>query len=70
MQAHKYLSYLEIVTQRGCEKSCKVAIINPLLTIGNSLKKQKTLYKVLMPSINPPYKFLWELMTHICVIGW
>ncbi len=28
--------------------------INPLPTIGNSLKKQKSLYKVLTPSINPP----------------
>ncbi len=28
-------------------------------TIGNSLKKQKSLYKVLTPSIKPPYKFLW-----------
>ncbi len=33
--------------------------INPLPTIGNSLKKQKSLYKVLTPSIKPPYKFLW-----------
>ncbi len=43
---------------------------NPLPTIENSLKQQKSLYKVLTPSIKPPYKFLWELMTHICVIGW
>ncbi len=28
--------------------------LNPLLTIGNSLKKQKSLYKVLTPSIKPP----------------
>ncbi len=27
---------------------------NPLLTIGNSLKKQKSMYKVLTPSIKPP----------------
>ncbi len=27
--------------------------INPLPTIGNSLKKQKSLYKVLAPSIKP-----------------
>ncbi len=27
--------------------------VNPLLTIGNSLKRQKSLYKVLTPSINP-----------------
>ncbi len=27
--------------------------INPLPTIGNSLKKQKSLYKVLTPSIKP-----------------
>ncbi len=34
-------------------------------------KKQESIYKVLKPSINinPPYIFLWELMTHICVIG-
>ncbi len=31
---------------------------NPLPTIGNGLKKQKSLYKVLTPSIKPPYKFL------------
>ncbi len=37
---------------------------------GHGLKKQKSVYKVLTPSIKPPYKFLWELMTHICVIGW
>ncbi len=30
------------------------AVFNPLPTIGNSLKKQKSLYKVLMPSIKPP----------------
>ncbi len=30
---------------------------NPLPTIGNSLKKQKSLYKVLTPSIKPLYKF-------------
>ncbi len=33
--------------------------IKPLLTIGNSLKKQKSLYKVLTPSIKRPYIFLW-----------
>ncbi len=33
--------------------------INPLLTTGNSLKKQKSLYNVLTPSTKPPYKFLW-----------
>ncbi len=33
--------------------------VNPLPTIGNSLKKQKSLYKLLTPSIKPPYKFLW-----------
>ncbi len=27
--------------------------VDPLLTIGNSLKKQKSLYKVLTPSIKP-----------------
>ncbi len=32
---------------------------NPLLTIGNSLKKQKSLYKVLTPNIKPLFKFLW-----------
>ncbi len=31
--------------------------VNPLPTIGNSLRKQKSLYKVLMPSIKPP--ILW-----------
>ncbi len=30
-----------------------------LPSIGNSLKKQKSLYKVLTLSIKPPYKFLW-----------
>ncbi len=29
-------------------------ILNPLPTIGSSLKKQKSLYKVLTPSIKPP----------------
>ncbi len=36
-----------------------MSMVNPLPTIGNSLKKQKSLYKVLTPSIKPPYKFLW-----------
>ncbi len=47
--------------------------VNPLPTIGNSLKKQKSLYKVLTPSIKPPiihFIGLWELMMHICIIGW
>ncbi len=50
-----------------------IVFINPLPTIGNSLKKQKSLYKVLTPSIKPPIYILmglWELMKHICVIGW
>ncbi len=34
-------------------------VVNPLPTIGNSLNKQRTLYKVLTPSIKRPYKFLW-----------
>ncbi len=29
-------------------------LLNPLPTIGNSLKKQKSLYKVLTPSIKLP----------------
>ncbi len=33
---------------------CKLLSINPLPTIGNSLKKQKSLYKVLMPCIKSP----------------
>ncbi len=32
---------------------------NPLPTIGNGLKKQKSMYKVLTPSIKPPYNLLW-----------
>ena len=39
-------------------------------TIRNSLKKQKSLYKESTTSIKTPYKFIWELMTHKCVIGW
>ncbi len=31
----------------------------PYTPYRNSLKKQKSMYKVLTPSINPPYKFLW-----------
>ncbi len=31
----------------------------PLPTIGNSLEKHKSLYKVLAPSIKSPYKLLW-----------
>ncbi len=34
-------------------------LINSLQPIGNSLKEHKSLYKVLTPSIKPPYKFLW-----------
>ncbi len=33
--------------------------LNPLPTIGNSLKKQKSLYKVLTPSIKPPYIYYY-----------
>ncbi len=41
------------------------ACINPLLTIGNSLKKQKSLYKVLMPNIKPPiYKYYGLMGAH------
>ncbi len=36
---------------------------NPLPTTGNSLKKQKSMYKVLTPSIKP-YKFLWLMGAH------
>ncbi len=43
--------------------SC-VPHFNPLPTIGNSLEKQKTQYKVLTPSIKPPYEFLWALGAH------
>ncbi len=38
---------------------CPFFYYNSFLSIGNSLKKQKSLYKVLTPSIKPPYKFLW-----------
>ncbi len=30
-----------------------IPMVNPLLTIGNSLKKQESLYKVLMPVLTP-----------------
>ena len=43
---------------------------NPLPTIRNSLKKQKSLYEVLTPSIKTPIKIhmgLWELTGHILV---
>ncbi len=40
-------------------KTHTLPCFNPLPTIGNSLKKQKSLYKVLTPSIRSPYKFLW-----------
>ncbi len=43
--------------------------INPLPTIGNSVKKQKSLYKVLMPSIKPPYKFLWAYGSYASLVG-
>ncbi len=33
------------------EVPVKIYLINPLPTIGNSLKKQKSLYKVLTPNI-------------------
>ncbi len=36
---------IDLVSQYG---------VNPLPTIGNSLKKQKSLYKVLTPSSKPP----------------
>ncbi len=36
------------------ETNITMNLINPLPTIGNNLKKQKSLYKVLMPSIKLP----------------
>ncbi len=39
-----------------------VECFNPLPTIENSLKKQKSMYKVLMPSINPPHTNSYGLM--------
>ncbi len=36
-----------------CEDTSIHLIVNSLPTIGNSLKKQKSLYKVLTPSIKP-----------------
>ncbi len=36
--------------------------INPLPTIGNSLKKQKSLYKVSTPSIKAPIQIYYGLM--------
>ncbi len=41
-------------TPPGCHYIHKHNPINPLPTIGNSLKKHKTLYKVLTPSIKIP----------------
>ncbi len=46
------------------KRSWWFCVLNPLPTIGNSLKKQENLYKVVTPSIKPPYKFLWELITY------
>ncbi len=42
-------------------------LINPLPTIRNSLKKQKSLYKVLSPSIKPPNKFLLAYGSSWCI---
>ncbi len=41
----------------GNEATCICAVEpgNPLPTIGNSLKKLKSLYKVLTPSIKPKF---------------
>ncbi len=49
-----------------CVELPVVDLVNPLPTIGNSLKKQKSLYKVLTPSIKPPYKFLWAYGSSWC----
>ncbi len=45
-------------------KNCEIETLNPLPTVGNSLTKQKSLYKVLTPGIKP-LMGLWELMTHM-----
>ncbi len=37
---------------------------NPLPTVGNSLKKQKSLYKVLTPSIKPHINFYGPMGAH------
>ncbi len=50
-------------------------IINPIHPIGNSLKKQKSMYIVLTPVLNPLYKIhklmgiLWAHMGAIGLIG-
>ncbi len=53
---------------RGGEGRGNLSPFNPLPTIGNSLKKQKSLYKVLHLVLNPHINS-YELMTHICVIA-
>ncbi len=64
--------------REGASEGRRRETINPLPTIGNSLKKQKSLYKVLTPSIKPMHHInLYGLMDmgahdtymYICVIG-
>ncbi len=66
------LAHTHSLTDRPTTITMQCTRVNPLPTIGNSLKKQKSQYKVLTPGINPHINSmgLWELMTHICVIGW
>ncbi len=54
---HHFLSFLYSLPPLSLLVRGSLISLNPLPTIGNSLKKQKSLYKVLMP-IKPPYKFL------------
>ncbi len=44
-----------------CDHGC---VLNPLPTLGNSLKKQKSLYRVLTPSINPHINSYWLMGAH------
>ena len=53
-----------------------LSLNHPLDTMGISLNKHKLMYKVLVPSIIAPYKFLWtyggsgHMYMYVCVSDW
>ena len=65
--SNAYLAPLQETQDNGClSKDLTYRIpgnfgdrFNSLPTTANSLKKQKSMYKVLTPNIKPLYKFLW-----------
>ncbi len=55
VQVHNYVHVHNLLVEYWMSGS----VVNPLPTIGNTLKKQKSMCKALTPSVKHPCKFLW-----------